>query len=229
MKLSTHLASLAAFAALTLSACSSTSNDTTHSSIQDDKKTTTPAMGGHGAQDMKLPPGWSMEDMQACMAAGTPGKNHEMLAKSTGVWKGKSTMWMGPGMEPPMKSECTSTITTVMDGRYTKNVIEGDMPGMGPFHGLGFNGFDNVSQKFVSSWIDNHSSGIMNGTGELSADGKTMTWIYTYNCPIRKAPAKMREVHRYTSDNAMTFEMYGDDPKTGKEYKMMEIQFTRKS
>ncbi len=225
MKLNAHLAAIAIAA---LSACSTTSNDTTHSSIQDEKTTATPAMGAHGAgQDMPLPPGWTMEDMQACMTAGTPGKMHEHLMKNTGVWKGKTTMWMGPGMEPPMKSECTSTITAVMDGRYTKNVIEGEMPGMGPFHGMGFNGFDNVSQKFVSTWIDNHSSGIMNGTGEMSADGKTMTWTFTYNCPIRKGPAKMREVHRMTDDNTMVFEMYGDDPKSGKEYKMMEIEFTR--
>ena len=26
----------------------------------------------------------------------------------------------------------------------------------------------------------------MNGTGELSDDGKTMTWKYTFNCPITK-------------------------------------------
>lgn len=226
MRTSSHLCTLAAIAIAALTACSTTSNET-HSSVQDSKTAATPAMGSHGAgEDMKLPPGWSMEDMQACMAAGTPGKMHEHLMQGVGVWKGKNTMWMAPDTEP-MTSECTSTVTSAMDGRYTKCEMEGEMPGMGMYHGLGFNGFDNVSQKFVSTWIDNHGSGIMQGTGELSSDGKTLTWKYTYNCPIRKKPATMREVHRITGDNTMTLEMFGDDPKTGKEFKMMEIELTR--
>ena len=128
-----------------------------------------------------------MEDMQACMLAATPGKMHQHLAKEAGVWNGKTTMFM-PGAEPAT-SECVSTITPIMDGRYIKCEIKGDMPGMGPFEGFGIYGFDNVSQKFVSSWIDNQGTGMMNGTGELSDDGKVMSWKFTFNCPVTKKPA----------------------------------------
>jgi hypothetical protein len=166
--------------------------------------------------------------MQACMLAGTPGEMHKELAKDVGVWNGKTTMWMGPGGEA-MKSECVSTITPIMDGRYIKCEIKGDMPGMGPFDGFGLYGFDNVSQKFVSIWIDNHSTGIMTGTGELSEDGKVMTWNYTFNCPVTKKQTTMREVETSTGENTERFEMFGPDPKSGKEYKMMSIEFTRKS
>ena len=76
-----------------------------------------------------------------------------------------------------------------MDGRYTKSEYKGDIPGMGAFHGLGYNGFDNVSQKFVSFWLDNMGTGIMEGEGTLSPDGRTMTWTFEYNCPINKRPA----------------------------------------
>ena len=73
-------------------------------------------------------------------------------------------------------SECKATITSMMDGRFTRCEVEGEMPGMGPFNGFGIYGYDNVSQKFVGSWIDNCGTGIMQGTGEMSADGKVMTW-----------------------------------------------------
>lgn len=179
-----------------------------------------------GQPEMKLPPGWTMEDMQACMAAGTPGKMHEHLAKGVGTWHGKGQMWMGPGGEP-MSCEYTSTISTMMDGRYVKCKIDGNMPGMGPFNGFGINGFDNVSEKFVSTWVDNFSTGIMAGTGELSPDGKTLTWSYTFNCPMTRKPAIMRQIERTTGDNTMTLEAFGPDPKSGKEYKMMSIDFTR--
>lgn len=181
-----------------------------------------------GQPEMQLPPGWTPEDMQACMVAGTPGPMHEHLAKGVGVWNGKNTMWMAPGMDP-IKSESVSTVKSAMDGRYFKCEMVGDMPGMGPFNGFGLAGFDNVSQKFVSTWIDNMSTGIMNGTGELSSDGKVLTWTFSYNCPINKKPTVMREIETITGPNTKTLEMWSTDPKSGKEFKMMQIDFTKQS
>ncbi len=182
---------------------------------------------GAGKPEMKLPDGWTEADMQACMIAGAPGKMHEHLAKNVGVWQGKNTMWMAPGAEP-MKSESTSTFTSIMDGRYVKCETAGEMPGMGPYNGMGIYGFDNVSKKFVSNWVDNHSTGIMNGVGELSDDGKTMTWNFTFNCPITRKPAVLREVETITGPDTKTLEMFSADPKSGKEFKMMVIEFTKK-
>jgi uncharacterized protein DUF1579 len=180
-----------------------------------------------GQVEMKLPPGWTEADMQACMAAGTPGEVHKRLAQGAGTWHGKNTMWMGPGTEP-MTTECTTTVKPIMDGRFIKVEMAGEMPGMGPYRGLGIYGFDNVSQKVVATWIDNHGTGIMRGDGEMSSDGKTTTVNYTYNCPINKKPAVMREVETITGPNTKTLEMFGADPKSGQEYKMMSIQLTRK-
>jgi hypothetical protein len=180
-----------------------------------------------GTPQIKLPPGWTQADMQACLLAATPGKMHERLAKDVGVWQGTCTMWMYPGAEP-MKNNATSTITAVMDGRYTKCEMAGEIPGMGPYSGFGIYGFDNVSQKFVSTWIDNHSTGMMTGTGELSPDGKTLTWSFSYNCPLTKKPTPMREVETITGPNTKTLEMFGPDPKSGKEFKMMSIELTKK-
>ncbi len=179
-----------------------------------------------GQPEMKLPPGWTAEDMQACMLAGTPGKMHEYLAKDQGLWHGKNTMWMGPGAEP-VNSDCTATFTPMMDGRFLKCEVAGDMPGMGPFNGFGLYGYDNVTQTFVGVWVDNCGTGIMQGTGNLSSDGKTMTWSYTYNCPITRKPTVMREVETRTGPYTKTFEIFGPDPKSGKEYKMMSIAYTR--
>lgn len=184
-----------------------------------------PAAAGQEAPP--LPPGWTAEDMQACALAGTPGKMHEILAKDIGTWSGKNTMWMAPGMEP-VASDCTATITPFMDGRFIKCEMAGDIPGMGPFNGFGICGYDNVSQKFVGTWIDNCGTGIMNGAGDLSVDGKVMTWKYTYNCPITKKPTVMRIVATTKDAYSKVEEFYGTDPKTGKEFKMMSIEYTRK-
>lgn len=175
---------------------------------------------------MQLPPGWTEKDMQACMEAGTPGEMHQWLTEGAGKWTGKQTMWMAPDTDP-MTSEVTMTITPILEGRYVKCEYAGEIPGMGPFLGYGLTGYDNVARKFQGTWIDNHSTGIMTGTGELSSDNKTLTWTYTYNCPITLKPTKMREIDRITGKDTRSMEMHGVDPKSGKEFKMMEISFTR--
>jgi hypothetical protein len=187
-----------------------------------DTKPAAPAVG-----EPPLPPGWTQEDMEACVKAGTPGSQHAHLAEAVGVWHGKSTMWMTPGAEP-MQSECTSTITSIMDGRFTRCEMTGEIPGMGTFNGLGIYGYDNVTQKFQSSWIGNCSTDIMTGVGELSSDGKTLTWVYSHSCPITGKPTTLRDIERRTGPDKMTLETWGADPKSGKEFKMMEVVFTRK-
>jgi hypothetical protein len=180
-----------------------------------------------GLGDFKLPEGWTMEDLQACMAAGTPGEMHKKLGKEVGKWQGKHTMWMAPGAAP-VTSECTATVTPLMDGRFVQTEFNGEIPGMGPYNGLGVTGFDNVSKKFQATWLDNHSTGIMIGTGEISDDGKTLTWKYECSCPITKKPTEMRQVETYSSPTSKKMEMFGTDPKSGKEFKMMSIELTKK-
>ena len=206
--------------------------DSSGALAQGTKETAKPATKAPAVQPPKdakpaLPPGMTESDMQACMEAATPGAMHSHLAEAVGVWEGKETMWMTPEAEPA-KCDCTATVATLFDGRYTKCEITGDIPGMGPFTGIGLYGYDNVTSKFQATWVDNCSTTIMIGTGELSSDGSTMTWTYSYTCPITKKPTTMREIDRTTGKNTRTMTVYGIDPKSGKEFKMMETNFTRK-
>src|SRR5687768_6743792 len=167
-------------------------------------------------------------EIQACIAAGTPGPQHEVLTGRAGVWSGRTQMWMGPDAPEPLRGECTWTLTPIFGGRYVRTELAAALPGLGEFHGLGLSGFDNVSRTFVSDWIDDHGSGIMRGTGELSADGRSLTWTFAYNCPVHKGPAVARQVETTTGDT-MTFDMFVTDPASGKEYRCMHIDFTKKS
>lgn len=178
-------------------------------------------------QEMKLPAGWTPEDMQACAAAATPGEMHKRLAGEAGVWKGTTSMWMF-GSEQAMTSETTSTVTPIMDGRYIKvEMTGGGMPGTGPYSGLGLYGFDNVSQRFGCTWIDNWGTGMMKGTGELSSDGKTTTWQFNHHCAITKKPVVIRQVETITGGDTKTLEMFAPDPKSGKEFRMMRIELKK--
>jgi len=169
----------------------------------------------------------SPEEMQKMMEAATPGPMHAHLMKAVGTWDGKVKHWMDRNA-PPQESTCVSVFSSVMDGRYLKCEIQGDMAGM-PFKGLGYYGYDNAAKQFQSTWIDNLGTGIMVGTGELSPDKKTMTWTMTYHCPIQNKPCTMREVERYVNENTVVLEMWTTHPEDGKDFKMMEITSTRRA
>jgi len=200
-----------------------------YQNAQDKKPAGAPAgapAGQDGMPPMPLPPGWTPKDMEKCMNAGTPGPMQAWLCTQAGVWKGKSTMWPGPGMEP-MQMECVDTAKVILDGRYIDFVWSGDMPGMGPFEGRGVVGFDNVTSQFVGTWIDTMSTGMMVGTGKLSDDKKTMNWTYTYNCPITGKQATLRQVETFNGPDSKKFEMFMTDPISKKEYKAMSVDLVR--
>ncbi|HWB19350.1 MAG TPA: DUF1579 family protein [Phycisphaerales bacterium] len=191
------------------------------------KKPTAPAAAA-GDEHMQLPPNMTEEDMKAYMEAATPGPMQEYLVASEGTWKGECTQWMAPGADP-QSSQCTSTTTSMMDGRFVKCEVAGEMPGMGMFNGFGLYGYDNVGKTFQCTWIDNMGTGMMQGTGELSSDKTTLTWTMKFNCPIAKKCLTMKEIDKTIDKNNKVMEMWGPDPKSGEVYKVMEIKFTRES
>ncbi|MCS7034884.1 MAG: DUF1579 domain-containing protein [Phycisphaerae bacterium] len=178
------------------------------------------------SQRMQLPAGWTIADIQTCIEAGTPGKMHEFLAKSVGRWTGTQTRWMYPAAEP-VSSRCDRIVTSIYDGRYLKVEMHSEIPGIGPLHGFGLYGYDNVTKEFVSTWIDSWGTGIMNGTGKLDPDGKILHWSYKYNCPLTKRPATIREVQTVTGPNTRIMEWFTTDPKSGQEYQMLRVEFER--
>lgn len=165
--------------------------------------------------------------MEASMKAATPGKMHEFLAKGVGTWEGVIKHWPMPGMDA-MEMPCTTVVKPMFDGRYFAADVTSDMGEMGQFKGLGIYAYDNVSEKFQNIWIDSMGTGIMTGAGVLGSDGKTLTWTMTCHDPVTKKPMTLRQVDRHTSDTTSVMEMYGPGPD-GKEFKMMEINYSRKS
>lgn len=176
--------------------------------------------------EVTLPEGWTMEDVQACVVAATPGEQHQFLLRDVGTWECETSTYMDPNKEP-VRGECEAVVTPLMDGRYIQVDMRGDLPGLGVYAGLGTFGFDIAKGKYSATWLDNQSTSMMVGEGELSEDGRVMAWKFQYTCPITKKPTTMREVETYHSADEKTLEMFTINPKTGKESKMMRIDMKR--
>lgn len=164
--------------------------------------------------------------MKAMMEAGMPGEPHKMLAKSNGTWDVEMTNWMADGA-PPTTSKGKATNTMVLGGRYQQSKFTSDFGGM-PFEGIGTTAYDNTEKKYVSTWMDNMSTAVMYSSGTWDDASKSMTLTGSMKSPANGLDCKMREVFKIIDDNHQVMEMYGPDMKTGKEYKMMELKYTRK-
>lgn len=164
---------------------------------------------------------------KAWMEFATPGEMHKMLAKFDGNWTGATSMWMDDsGKASTSTSECTNKM--IFGGRYQVSNYKGNFIGM-PFEGMSIMGYDNAKKKFVSTWIDNMGTGLMRAEGDWNPTKKSIDFKGKMTDPSQ--PGKecdVREVYTFTDENNHTLEMYGPNPKTGKEMKTMEIKFTRK-
>jgi len=179
------------------------------------------------AQTGKQPPQMTPEqkaEMEAYMKAGMPGAPHQALASTAGNYDLKIRSWQAAGT-PPMEETGTATRAMALDGRVLVEELSSSTMGT-PFTGHGMMGYDNVTGKYWSTWNDTMSTGLMLSEGTCDAQ-KTCTFTGHWNDPVKKAPVKARMTTRWTSPTVQVFEMYAPG-KDGKEFKMMEITYTKK-
>ena len=164
--------------------------------------------------------------MQAMMTAGALGEPHKMLAKSNGTWTADVTYWEGMGA-PATKASGTQVTTSILEGHFQQSKFSGNMMGM-PFEGISTIGYDNTTKQYVSTWIENMSTNMMIMTGAWDNATNSLNLTGKQKNPANGLECTMRETYKIVDDNSHVMEMYGPDPKTGKEYKMMEIKYARK-
>ena len=155
----------------------------------------------------------------------TIGEAHNRMAKDNGIWNEDLTSWPHAGAEP-MKMKMTAEIKTIYDGRYQEAIHKGEFMGM-PFEGKSTLAYDNATNKYISTWIDNMSTGILVLRGNYDEATKTYTMEGENVDPVTKKMKKMREVITMVDENTQKMEMY-DTGYDGKEFKNMEIIMTRK-
>lgn len=179
--------------------------------------------GGHG-HDHGHGHGHEMSaEQKAWMAFMTPGDMHSMMKQSEGKWKTKSSFWMAPGTQA-MVSEGTCTNEMILGGRYLQETHSGTMMGQ-PMQGIALQAYDNVKKKFYSTWIDNMGTGVAMSEGVYDAKTKTVTMTGHMTDPVTGGDIKYRSTMKIINDKKRVMEMY--TKADGKEYKMMEIVYTR--
>jgi hypothetical protein len=163
------------------------------------------------------------EMMAAYQAAATPGPAHEKLAAMAGSYTLTAKWWQDPDA-PPQVSTSAVMRKMIMDGRYLVEEVEGEMYEQ-PFTGMGITGYDNTTEQYVTTWLDNMSTGLFVMTGNLDDEGK-LVWWGEYQDPVTKEAMKMKGVTTAVSDTEERYEMYIVNPD-GSEWKTAEMTYQR--
>ncbi|HEY6871569.1 MAG TPA: DUF1579 domain-containing protein [Geobacteraceae bacterium] len=153
----------------------------------------------------------------------TPGAPHKLLARMAGTWSMKGSCRMEPGGDL-IDHTGSSEQRMILDGRFLQQDFRGQMMGIS-FTGMGFTGYDNHKEKYVSTWLDSFGTGIYHFEGTGSADGRTITQTCSYDDPVR-GPLTLRNVTRIVDDNTFEFRMY-TTASGGKEEEMAVLVYTR--
>ncbi len=165
------------------------------------------------------------DPMKAWQDFMTPGPMHKWLATHVGTWESEVQMWMDPAA-PPTKSMSTDVVTMSMNGLFQIGNYTSTMMGM-PFQGRSTLGYDNAKKKFVLTWIDTFSSGMVIMSGDYNPDTKTLSLAGVQTDPMTGKDSPIRQVNVFHNENSYTSTMYGAG-LDGKEMKFMEGTYKRK-
>jgi len=155
----------------------------------------------------------------------TPGDMHKWLASCDGKWDAEMTFWMGPDAKPTPGGKSSVENKMVLGGRYQVSEYKGKMMGM-DYEGHGTMAYDNAKKKFINTWIDNTGTGMMYMEGTYDAPAKTINFTGKMVDPNTGEDCDMRQVFKAIDDKNQLMEMYTS--VNGKEFKSMEIKFTKK-
>lgn len=175
------------------------------------------------------PPG--ADDMAKMMELAQPGKNHQLLAGLVGTWDYKMKFWMVPGA-PPVEAKGTATRKPTLDGHYflMDSASKMQMPGADgkltemSFKGMAIEGYDNVKQKFVSTWIDNMGTSIIMSEGTYDAATKTFTYLYGEEM-VPGTKTNVRQTIKVLDQDHHLYEWF--EVRGGVETKTMELACAR--
>ena len=154
-----------------------------------------------------------------------PGPEHEILKMEAGVWDAVVEASGGPGA-PATTSKGVETSTVGCGGLCLITDFKGEMgPGIA-FEGHGVTTWDPAKRKYVGSWTDSMSQGLM--VTESAFDPATKRFSGEMEGP--DMTGKLVKIHATTEfkGNQRVFTMSTPGPD-GKPAEMMKITYTRRN
>ena len=155
--------------------------------------------------------------------AAQAGPEHARLTAMAGTWDVELTLWSTPG-KMGLRTNCTSTIRTLLGGLFIEEKIEGTLNGA-PFTTLAWTGYNTDSHKYEATRIASTNTIRIAETG--SYDEKANQFELKADYPLAGDTWHQRTVIQLMSADTMiaaSYLSFGTVP----EWKGVEIKYTRR-
>lgn len=161
--------------------------------------------------------------LDAWTRAWTPGKAHARLASRAGFWKLTTRTWGDPS-EGPVVTETTAVREMVLGGRALQEEVVGEVQGL-EFESVGYLGYDNVTRRWWSLWMDTLSTAPVFTTGGEDPEAKVLVLTGEYADPVTGETRPVRTVIRFVDYDTERFEWW--ETRDGEEVKTMDVLYQR--
>jgi hypothetical protein len=149
---------------------------------------------------------------------------HQLLARAAGTWTGQATMTFSP-TSPPLTSTSSLTNRLVMGGLFQLSEITYNINGQ-ELRGVRVTGYDAQKKIFTRAMIQDGGNGVaMEGPYDPTTQSTTMRYQQLNNATGQYAD--MKEVYTFLDENTELLEIYRMDAKTKKEFKILNVKWTR--
>lgn len=155
------------------------------------------------------------------------GPEHKILANDVGTWDATMKFWMDPEGDPT-ESKGVETNTLMPGGLWLLTEFKGEVLGS-EFHGRGQTGYDTFKKKYVGTWIDSMTTGIMNQEGTYDEKTHTVTMTGESFDPAQNKMVKTKSLSVSKPDGTRSMTMYMlPEGAGGKEVKTLEITYKKR-
>lgn len=162
---------------------------------------------------------------------GSPSEKsgHSILLPLAGTWDYSAAFWTDQKVEP-QRTMGTVTNEMIMEGRFLSSDMLGSLSVAGHNVGIkghGLIGYDMAKKTYTSVWIDTMTTGMMIGTGKYDEKKKTIKETGKFTDPLDGVEKGFRSELQLTGAESYKRTLFTIS-KSGKESKLMEIEYTKK-
>jgi hypothetical protein len=151
------------------------------------------------------------------------GGHHRHLERFVGIWTGRITIWTDADSEP-IFYESTAEARWILGRRYLEWTHSGLLDGV-PFRGLGIDGFNTVTGRYESVWIDNLGTLILYYVGSCSDGGRVRSLETTFTEPAVGRAVTQRVVYTWVNDDLFSYESFVKQGNS--EHRTMLVEYQR--
>ncbi|MDD3020691.1 MAG: DUF1579 family protein [Alphaproteobacteria bacterium] len=160
---------------------------------------------------------------------GNAAEQSAVLDSLGGEWNFNLKYWSKEGADP---QESTGTIVNemVLDKRFLSGTLSAILNIGGQnihLNGMLYTGYDTAKKAYTSVWMDSLHTGMIIGTGQYDSKKHILEEKGNFTFPLLDKERRFRSVLEITDDKTHKILIYISG-KDGKEYKAIEIDFSRK-